>query len=190
MRLPVSIYAHLVVFPFQFQKVRRGYLVPVTGSAAAVAAAAANQNGLSNGAVAPQRGGPGAARLITRAASTTASIAEIAATMAANEQPPQRAVTDTRQLHITASILHIDFEGRSDGEAMKRLVSTFKAREVGVRLKDFPKQALLNDRIFSLRSSLFERLPMTRLLWPSFVEPPVTWSRNAYTRLPSETPSM
>lgn len=43
---------------------------------------------------------------------------------------PTKCVVDRRQLNIRCSLLHIDFEGRSDGESIKRILSLVNPRNL------------------------------------------------------------
>ena len=43
---------------------------------------------------------------------------------------PTKCVSSTVTLDINASVQYIDFEGRSDGDAMRRYLSTVKARQL------------------------------------------------------------
>lgn len=44
--------------------------------------------------------------------------------------PPTKCVVEPVMLDINANVRFIDFEGRSDGEAIKKIISTIRAREV------------------------------------------------------------
>jgi len=47
-----------------------------------------------------------------------------------NEEPPTKCISEETTLDIKCSISFIDFEGRSDGESMLKIVQQVKPREV------------------------------------------------------------
>ena len=45
-------------------------------------------------------------------------------------EAPTKFITESRMLNIRAKILQIDFEGRSDGESMKKIISNIKPKNI------------------------------------------------------------
>lgn len=46
------------------------------------------------------------------------------------KEPPTKSITEIREVEVKCSIRYIDFEGRSDGESVKRILSLVKPRQL------------------------------------------------------------
>jgi cleavage and polyadenylation specificity factor subunit 2 len=46
------------------------------------------------------------------------------------QELPTKCVKETLELNIRAKLMHIDFEGRSDGESIKKLLANIKPKNL------------------------------------------------------------
>ena len=58
------------------------------------------------------------------------------------EEAPTKCITETVELEVKCSVRYIDFEGRSDGESMLKIMQQIKPREV-ILVRGEPKATQL-----------------------------------------------
>jgi cleavage and polyadenylation specificity factor subunit 2 len=47
-----------------------------------------------------------------------------------NAEVPTKCISSVETLELRANIIHIDFEGRSDGDSMRKIISQMKPRQL------------------------------------------------------------